>query len=158
MRRTLARRPPTRSVEEDYNDDDTTEKLKLLCLPYVKGISEKKEQGCRQLGVRALFKSGHKLRQSLMKVKTPVEEDQKKGVVYEVPCGECDQKYIGETGRNLRMRLKEHRYAVKKKDMKNGIDAHACQERHTVDWDAAKVRCTEQYYWKRKVLEAIHIQ
>ena len=78
--------------------------------------------------------------------------------MYEVPCGECDQVYIGETGRNLTERLKEHQYAVKRKDLKNGIAAHACQEHHQVDWSAAKVRCTEQHYWKRKVLEAIHIQ
>ena len=93
-----------------------------------------------------------------MKVKTAVEEEKKKGVVYEVPCGECDQVYIIETGRNLKERLKEHQYAVKKKDLKNGIAAHACQQQHRVDWSAAKVRCTEQHYWKRKVLEAIHIQ
>ena len=65
--------------------------------------------------------------------------------------------YIGETGRNLKERLEEHQYAVKKNNMKNGITAHACQQQHTVDWSAAKVRCTEQQYWKRKVLEAIHV-
>ena len=77
--------------------------------------------------------------------------------MYEVPSGECEHMYIGETGRNLKERLKEHRYAVKKENLKNGIAAHACQQQHSVDWDAAKVRCTEQHYWKRKVREAIHI-
>ena len=85
-----------------------------------------------------------------------VKDEEKKGVVYEVPCGECEQVYVGETGRNLKERLKEHQYAVKE-NPKNGIAAHACQQQHAVDWDAAKVRCTEQHYWKRKVLEAIHI-
>ena len=78
-----------------------------------------------QLGVQAIFKSGNKLRQSLMRVKTPIDEleDSKKGVVYEVPCGECSQVYIGETGRNLKERMREHQYAVKRKDMRNGIAA-----------------------------------
>ena len=58
----------------------------------------------------------------------------------------------------LAERLKEHQYAVKRKDLKNGIAAHTCQQLHQVDWSAAKVRCTEQHHWKRKVLEAIHIQ
>ena len=110
------------------------------------------------MGVQAVFKLGNRLRQSLMKVKTTVEQMKMKGVVYEVPCGECDQVYIGEMGRNLRERLKEHQYAAKKKDLKNGIAAHACQQQHRVDWSVAKVRCTEQHHWKRKVLEAIHIQ
>lgn len=38
----------------------------------------------------AVFRLGDKLRQSLMRVKTTVDEDMKKGVVYEVPCGECE--------------------------------------------------------------------
>ena len=36
-----------------------------------------------------------------MGIKTAVEGDMKKVVVYKVPCGECDHMYIGETGRNL---------------------------------------------------------
>ena len=54
-------------------------------------------------------------------------------------------------------RLKEHRYTVKKENLKNVFAAHTCQQQHSVDWDAAKVRCTEQHYWKRKAHEAIHI-
>ena len=56
-------------------DNDETEGPKLLCLPYVQGVSEKIERGCRKLGVQAVFKSGNKLRQSLMRVKTAIEED-----------------------------------------------------------------------------------
>ena len=163
VRRTLSRTPPSSSKEEcrvkNEDDDDNTEieQPKILCLPYIKGVSEKIERGCRQLGVRAVFKSGHKLRQSLMRVKTAIKDEEKKGVVYELPCGKCEQVYIGETGRNLKERLKEHQYAVKKENPKNGIAAHACQQHHEVNWDEAKVRCREQHYWKRKVLEAIHI-
>ena len=89
-----------------------------------------------------------------MRVKTAIKDEEEKGVVYEVPCGECEQVYIGETGRNLKERLKKHQHAVKKENPKNGIATHACQQQHEVDWDAAEVRCTEQHYWKRKVLEA----
>ena len=90
-------------------------------------------------------------------VKTTIKDEEKKGVVSEVPCGECEQVYIGETGRNLNERLKEHQYAVKEENPKNGIAANACQQQHEVNWDAGKVRCTEQHYRKRKVLEALHV-
>ena len=93
-----------------------------------------------------------------MKVKTAIDKDLKKVVVYEVPCGECNSLYIGETGRNLKERLKEHRYAVKKVNLNNGVATHVCRHKHNVDWDSAKVRCTEPNLWKRKVLEVIHIQ
>ena len=80
--------------------------------------------------------------------------------MYEVPCGECDTVYIhvGETGRNLQERIKEHKYTVKAGDMKNGIVAHAWGAQHPIDWSAAKVRTTEQIQYKRKVIETIHIQ
>ena len=145
-------------MDAETDDTEETEGPKLLCLPYIQGVSEKIERGCRQLGVQAVFKSGNKLRQSLMRVKTPIDEDSRKGVVYEVPCGECSQVYIGETGRNLKERMRECQYAVKRKDMRNGIAAHVCEHHHMVNWNGAQVRCTEQHRWKRKVLEAIHIQ
>ena len=65
--------------------------------------------------------------------------------------------YIGETGRSLKDRIKEHRYAVDRGDMKNGVAAHAWGSQHKVDWSSAKVRTVEQFQRKRKVLEAIHI-
>ena len=78
--------------------------------------------------------------------------------MYEVPCASCDHVYIGETSRSLKERVKEHRYAVRTRDMNNGIAAHAWNNDHHVDWEVAKVRLQEQHHWKRKVLEAIHIQ
>ena len=48
-------------------------------------------------------------------------EDKKKGVIYEVPCKDCECVYIGETGRTLEKRLTDHKNAVKKHDTKNGI-------------------------------------
>ena len=61
--------------------------------------------------------------------------------------------YVGETGLSLKMRLKEHQYAVKMKDSKNGIAVHACNSIHCVDWEAAKVIAFEQHLTKRKVLD-----
>ena len=73
------------------------------------------------MGVRAVFKSGHTLRQTLMRVKNVRPSKLRKGADYEVPCGGCEKIYIGETGRNLQERLKEHKYAVKTANMNNGI-------------------------------------
>ena len=35
---------------------------------------------------------------------------------------------------------------------------HAWDAQHHVDWEGAKIRETEPHLWKRRVLEAIHIQ
>ena len=89
-----------------------------------------------------------------MKVKSTRPDDKKKGVIYEVPCAECNCVYVGETGRSLEMILKENRYAVKTKDSRNGI---ADTNNHEVDWEAARVVMFEEHQTKRKVLETLQI-
>ena len=81
----------------------------------------------------------------------------KKGVIYEIPCKDCPRVYIGETGRTLEKRLSEHKAAVKKNDPKNGIAVHAWANQHQVNWEAASVKQEERIYWRRRVLEALHI-
>ena len=72
------------------------------------------------------------MREALVKVKQPTSKLDKKGVVYEVPCGECNHVYIDEMGRTLRKRLTKHRAAVKKCDKKNDIAVHAWKSGHQV--------------------------
>ena len=45
-------------------------------------------------------------------------ESEKSGLVYEIPCHDCDAVYIGEIGRNLRTRKREHFDAVKRMEVK----------------------------------------
>ena len=85
---------------------DTTSESnkKLLFLPYIRGVSEKIERICFHLGVKVISKSQDTLRQSLMKVKATRPEEKQRGVVYEVPCRDCNSVYVGETGRSLEKR------------------------------------------------------
>ena len=100
-----------------------------------------------------MFKSKHTLRGSLMKVKNRRPHYVKKDAVYELQCRDCGKVYIGEPGQSLQERVKEHKYAVRKYDSKNGIVAHTWTAQHAVDWSAARVKITEHHLWKRKTLE-----
>ena len=66
-------------------------------------------------------------------------------------------RWRAETGRNLKKRIVEHKYIVKRKDEKNGIAVHANVHNHRVDWEGAKILEEEPRYWRRRTLEAIHI-
>ena len=146
----------TRSTSS--NSTQTSQTLpKLLLLPYVPELSERIEKMCRPLGVKTVCRSRYTLRSSLVHVKHPREDKKKKGVIYEVPCKDCECVYIGETGRTLEKRLSEHKNAVKKQDTKNGIAVHSWTNQHQVDWEAAKTIEVEGNYWRRRVLEALHI-
>ena len=59
--------------------------------------------------------------------------EKRREVIYEVPRVDCNCMFAGETRRSLEVRLKEHKYAVKTGDTKNGITVHAQSNEHQVD-------------------------
>jgi len=93
-----------------------------------------------------------------MRVKNMVPEEKKKGVAYEIPCKDCSQTYVGETSQTLKKQIWKHKQAVRRLDSNNGIAVHAQLQDHHIDWEGACVIENEQRYWRRRVLEAIHIQ
>ncbi|CAH3128409.1 unnamed protein product, partial [Pocillopora meandrina] len=70
-------------------------------------LSEQLRRCLQQQGVRAIFKSETTLRSQLVRPKDAVDPAKQDGVVYRIPC-ECSKVYIGETGRPLQDRIKEH--------------------------------------------------
>ena len=58
----------------------------------------------------------------------------------------------------LKVRLGEHKQAVKRGDPENGIAVHVHETQHGIDWDGAQVKKMEDNYWKRRTIEAIQIK
>jgi len=52
----------------------------------------------------------------------------------------------------------EHKQAVRRLDSNNGIAVHVQLQDYSIDWEGTFVIENEQRYWRRRVLEAIHIQ
>ncbi len=72
---------------------------------------------------------------------------------------DCNSVYVGETGRNLEKRLKEHQYAVKRMDNKNGIfSVHSWKKSHRVNWDESRVLKMIPNYFHRRLTEALIIE
>ena len=76
-------------------------------LPYVKGLSEALRRCLQQQGIRTVFRSDTTLRSHLVRPKDTVDPAKQDGVVYKIPC-ERGKGYIGETGRSIHERIKEH--------------------------------------------------
>ena len=68
--------------------EDPAEPQKIMCLPYIRGLSERIERICTPLGAKAAFKPAKTLRQTLMNIKNCISEEKKRELVYEVPCKE----------------------------------------------------------------------
>ena len=92
-----------------------------------------------------------------MQVKTRTPDESKRSVVYEVPCKDCHHTYIGETKKTLKVKIGEHKQAVKWGDPRNGIAVHSHEQSHAIDWDGAIVKNSVTCYWQRR-MEAINIK
>jgi hypothetical protein len=88
-----------------------------VCLPYI-GPAWRDEAG-----INVYHSSENKLFRAICTHKDNVNESQKPGV-YRIPC-ECGLVYIGETGRNLSVRLKEHKTNCEKAEQdKSAVAKH----------------------------------
>ena len=52
------------------------------------------------------------IRNIVVHPKDKVPDKDKTGLVYNIPCKNCSQVYVGETGRKLETRLQEHQKEV----------------------------------------------
>ena len=108
----------------------------------------------------ACFKPHHTLRRALVKVKNPTPAQQRAGVVYRITCGTCPRVYIGQTGRTLKHRLKEHKRALRSGETAQSAVAagHAINEGDTIKWDDAEMVDHSTRFRQRCTLEAWHIR
>ena len=83
----------------------------MAVLPYVERVSQTLRRCLEQHGIQTVFKSDTTLR--LVRPKDRVPPGRRDGVVCRIPCGECDAVYIGEKGRPVQERMKEHERDVR---------------------------------------------
>ena len=66
--------------------------------------------------------------------------------------------YIGETGRTLQLRIKEHRRALTNGDpCMSALAEHAINNHHDIAWEDAIVVDADPHMYRRRTLEAWHI-
>ena len=91
----------------------------------------------------------------LMTAKDRVEPHKQAGVIYAIPCLNCNQQYVGETGKQLKTRLHEHSLALRRADPKSQIWNHCASTGHEVDVNRAKVVARAITRGERLVLEVL---
>ena len=78
--------------------------------------------------------------------------------MYQIECTACNCKYIGETGRMLGIRIKEHLSGKRRSNLMTPLGKHRIGGHHGEDFD---VKCTilacEAEISSRKALEAFWI-
>ena len=119
------------------NKDQVEESRGFVSIPYVEGLSEPLGRILGSTGVKVAMKPHKTLKQVLVRPKDKVTDEEKSGVVYQINCKECEASYIGQTGRNFQVRLKEYKRATERGNtVESGIAEHACNTGHRIDWEA----------------------
>jgi len=94
----------------------------MVTIPYVKGLSEAFSRILKTYRILHSSKTHTTLRNMLVHPEDRINDEEKPEVVYKIPCKNCERVYVGETGRPLGVRIKEHR---KKVDSITGIFTRA---------------------------------
>ncbi|KAL9980999.1 hypothetical protein ACROYT_G009651 [Oculina patagonica] len=148
----------TKTKKPSASAEPTTEFKSTAVLPYVKGLSEQLRRCLQQQGVRAVFKSETTLRSHLVRPKDAVDPTKQDGVVYRIRC-ECGKVYIGETGRPMRERIKEHDRDIRLARIQtSAVSEHTHNTGHYPLWNEVKFIDREPHWYTRRVKEAIQIR
>lgn len=79
--------------------------------------------------------------------------------VYRIPCSNCNDLYIGETGRTFMERMKEHQRDISKQEKKSPLVTHLLSNPgHDIKTESATLFIKETRHFQRKFLEGIHIR
>ena len=112
----------------------------LVTTPYISNLSEVIRRVLAPLDIQVVFRPLMTLRQLLVYPKDQVPMDERKGVVYSIPCTVRPKVYIGQTGRSLKHWLKEHRCVLRNGDVAaSALAEHALVAGHGIDLSKTEV-------------------
>ena len=148
----------TKTRKQSSSAEPTIEHKSTAVLPYVKGLSQQLLRCLQQQGIRAVFRSETTLRSHLVRPKDAVEPTKQDGVVYRIPC-ECGKVYIGETGRPMQNRIKEHERDIRlARTQTSAVSEYANNTGHNPLWNEVKFIDRDPHWYTRRVKEAIHVR
>ena len=91
---------------EETSDVQRPTESKYISMPYIQGATEKIARILKPFNIFLGTKNTNTVGSKVSFSKDRVEKDDKNSVVYKVPCRDCSSSYIGETGRELKVRIR----------------------------------------------------
>ncbi len=162
----------TRTKKSNNNKDNPSRGMVII--PYVENVAEKFQRICWKHSISVAMRPTNTLKSRLVHPKDKKDKLNSSEVVDEVSCKGCDKTYVGETGRQLGIRITEHQKdtekiadkkftrAARKSSTselhKSAITDHVAQYNHVIDWDEVKILDRDSIAFPRKIREAIQIR
>ena len=130
--------------------------IKYVKTPYIKGATERISRLLKPFSINVASKPSNSIKSILGTTKDKLSISDKNSIVYKIPCFDCVDCYVGESGKQLEVRSHEHQLAVARNDPRSLISQHALNNNHVINWDAAEVLDSHKNSKSRKVLEAMY--
>ena len=148
-----------RSKKQLLNTSEEVEKISWFTIPYVPSISERFINIFRNPDIKTAFYSLNKMSKFIKVQKDVLPISSCKDVVYKISCRDCDASYVGQTCRQVKTRISEHRNHIGRNVSSHSvITEHRIECGHEFDWDGVKVLDHERFYHKRLISEILHIK
>lgn len=146
-----------RNAEQPKAKEELAPPEGLAFLPYSKGITDKIGHVLRRYSIKTVFRTNETLGNGFRSAKDQISNLKSAGI-YNIPCS-CGSNYIGQTGRSIELRLREHKGDCKHKRItKSAVAEHTGLTGHKMDFDNARVLARVPHYFPRIIREAIEIE
>ena len=141
---------------DNPSTDNKGKPISRAYFPFYGNVSNKIARILRKRHIRTVHLPPKKIKQLLRPVKD--EQGLKTPGVYEIPC-ECEQVYIGQTGRTVSERISEHERELRMQYFdKSAVAQHALENNHHIGFDETRLIDRTRNYWDRIRREAIEIK
>ena len=106
--------------------------------------------------IKIAHKPTRTVKSELCHLKDKRENKDKSGVVYALDCESCVSIYVGETGRQVKDRMKEHQNDILKKKPASKVYQHTAETGHGFDFEGVRVLDICPDLRVRRQLESVH--
>ena len=107
-----------------------------------------------KLRIPTTLSTSQTIRETLKKTRHLSQTPTSKAGIYTIPCDNCNKVYIGETQRELKKRLDEHKRDIKNNNPVNALFSHILQHDHSFNFKHAKLIKFIQNKSFRRLLES----
>ena len=119
----------------------------VASIPYFKSSASSLKKSLARYDISTSFHSNTNLKLLLSHTKSTTPPCYVKNVIYKIPCGDCDQFYIGQTSRPLIKRIKEHEACFRLNNytddytgnIKSAPAKHGKENGHRINWKSTSI-------------------
>ena len=122
---------------------------RYFTIPYIESVSEKFSSFSCKFDCSVAFTIPFKLNKFITTGKDHTERLSCNDVVCKINCKDCESLYVGQTKRQLKTRVSEHKADIRKASSPSIISLHRIGKNHEFDWENVEILDKEPFYKKK---------